>query len=139
MNLKFYDFSSNSIWNQGRQKNFCWSSTFCALDLLSGMGETYRLSVMCQLGLGFCNLKKLFESNVLFSFTGQFLHTLQSFIHLLQWCTVLFGSIIYHFLCKKFCQFFTCNFCSMVDIGSILIFFSLSRVLLFTIFFYISV
>ena len=68
MNMKFYDFSSNSIWNKG--PSFSRSSTFCALGLLSGMGETHRLLVMCQLVLGFCNLKKLFESNVLFSFTG---------------------------------------------------------------------
>ena len=27
---------------------------------------------------------------------------------------------------KKFCRFFACNFCSLIDIGSILIFFSLS-------------
>ena len=53
-----------------RQKTFCQSSTFCAPGLLSGTSETHWLSVMCQLGLGFFNLKKVFESNVLFSFTG---------------------------------------------------------------------
>ena len=70
MNLKFYDFSSNSIWDKGRTKKIYRSSTFCAPGLLSGTGETHRLSVMCQLGLGFCNFKKLFGSNVLFPFTG---------------------------------------------------------------------
>ena len=48
-----------------QQKNFLGQ-----LHLDKRTDETHWLSVMCQLGLGFCNLKKLFESNVLFSFTG---------------------------------------------------------------------
>ena len=70
MNLKFYDFSSNSIWNKGPTKKALSVKYILRNGPFVRDGETHRLSVMCQLGLGFCNLKKLFESNVLFSFTG---------------------------------------------------------------------
>ena len=66
----FMTFHQILFETKDQQKKFCGSSTFCTLGLLSGTGETHRLSVMCQLVLGFCNLKRLFESNVLFSFTG---------------------------------------------------------------------
>ena len=124
------------------KKNFCQSSTFRAPGLLSGTGETYRLSVMCQLDLGFCNLKKLFESNVLFFFCWV---VLAYFVIIYPFTSVVYGTFWVNYILffvltdKKFCRFFTCNFCSMVDIGSILIFFSLSCVLLFTIFFSFSV
>ena len=105
--------------------------------------ETHWLSVMCQLGLGFCNLTKLFESNV-YTFFFYWI-VLAYFVIIYPFTSMVYGTFWVNYIPffvltdKKFCRFFTCNFCSMVDIGSILIFFSLSCVLLFTIFFSFSV
>ena len=70
MNLKFFDFSSNFIWNKGPTKKKLLVKYILHTEPLLRMGKTHGLLVLCQLGLGFCNLEKLFESNVLFSFTG---------------------------------------------------------------------
>ena len=64
MNLKFYDFSSNSIWNKGPTKKIL----SVKYNLRTGpfVGDGWNSS-----GIGDVPTRSwLFESNVLFSFTG---------------------------------------------------------------------
>ena len=131
-------FHQIQFGTKDRQKKFCRSSTFCASDLFSGTGETHWLWVMCQLGLGFCNLKKGIWIKCTFFFHWI---VLAHFVIIYPFTSMVYGTFCVNYIPffastdKKFCRFFTCNFYNMVDIGSILIFFSLSFVLLFTIFF----